>query len=53
MNATLAKALIVGVPLLFSLAWCLYWVLKLLRFQKKRKHPESLPAAPPGGDARP
>ena len=37
MSDTLAKVIIIGIPLAFSLSWFLYWVLKLHNFQKKRK----------------
>jgi hypothetical protein len=55
MNQTLAKILIIGVPFIFSLAWCLYWVIKLMRFRRKKKSlgKLSVTSRPPGADARP
>jgi hypothetical protein len=37
MSDTLAKLIILGIPLAFSLSWFMYWILKLHNFQKKRK----------------
>ena len=37
MNTTLAKILLLGVPLLLSLSWFAFWVVKLLKTAKKLK----------------
>jgi hypothetical protein len=37
MSKLLAAFLIVGIPLLLSLSWFFYWVVKLLRASKKKK----------------
>jgi hypothetical protein len=53
MNQTLAKVLIIGIPFTFSLAWCLYWVIRLVRFRRKKKSAAQahVTSRPPGADA--
>ncbi|HET6487673.1 MAG TPA: hypothetical protein VFH83_14695 [Spirochaetia bacterium] len=37
MNPTLAKIVILGIPLLLSLSWFVYWVLRITFHQKRQK----------------
>jgi len=37
MNPTLGKVLLLGVPLLLSLSWFIFWVVRLMRTAKKLK----------------
>ncbi len=37
MSSTFAKILFVGVPLILSLAWFIFWVVKLTRTARKLK----------------
>lgn len=37
MNVTLGKILLVGLPLVASLSWFVFWVVKLMRLAKKLK----------------
>ena len=41
MRDIFAKVIIIGIPLVLSLSWFLYWVIRLRRFQKKKKSPTS------------
>ncbi|HVO38903.1 MAG TPA: hypothetical protein VMV03_07730 [Spirochaetia bacterium] len=48
MNPTFAKMLFVGVPLIVSLAWFVFWVVKLTRTARKlRKRPGEPGSEPP------
>ena len=48
MNVTLGKVLLVGLPLVASLSWFVFWVVRLLRLAKKLRgraqRPENGPA---------
>jgi hypothetical protein len=46
MSNALAKVLIIGVPLILSLSWFVYWVVRLARFGRRKKTPPDAPAAP-------
>ena len=37
MSPTLSKIVILGIPLLLSLSWFLYWVLRITFHQKRQK----------------
>ncbi len=37
MSATLGKVLLLGLPLVLSLAWSAFWIIKLLRAAKKAR----------------
>jgi Na+-driven multidrug efflux pump len=43
MNTTLAKVLLLGVPLLLSLSWFAFWVVRILKTSKKLKRRTSNP----------
>jgi hypothetical protein len=48
MSNTLAKVVIVGIPLILSLSWFTYWVIRLHRFGKSKRTPPRTPPAPTG-----
>jgi hypothetical protein len=54
MSKTLAIFLIVGIPFALSLAWCLYWVIRVVRFrrQKAAEAAGKVTSRPRGGGAR-
>jgi hypothetical protein len=47
MSNTLAKVVIIGIPLILSLSWFGYWVVRLHRFGKSKRTPPGAPSAPP------
>jgi len=47
MSATLGKILVVGLPLLLSLSWFVFWVIKLLRLARRLKDQASRSARGP------
>ncbi len=51
MSNTLAKALIIGLPVAVSLAWCTYWMIRLIRAKKRidARKTASGELRPPGG----
>jgi hypothetical protein len=36
MSNVLAKVVIIGIPLILSLSWFAYWVVRLVRFGKRK-----------------
>jgi hypothetical protein len=47
MSSTFAKILFVGVPLILSLAWFAFWVVKLTRTARKLKKQSGEPGNEP------
>ncbi|HEY9595930.1 MAG TPA: hypothetical protein VHE79_15730 [Spirochaetia bacterium] len=54
MSKLLAVFLIVGIPLILSLAWFFYWVVRIVHAAKKKKRPHAGDADEgPGDPAQP
>ncbi len=43
MSLLLAKVVIVGIPLLLSLAWFVFWVVRIARFQARKRAAREAP----------
>jgi hypothetical protein len=53
MRDIFAKAIFIGIPLVLSVSWFLYWVIRLCRFQRRKEPPVLFILRRPEADARP